>query len=59
VQSDEYDFVLAALPAPLVAGGVASFYSAIAPAVALGFGSLLAILPLVYALFVRPPSEKE
>jgi hypothetical protein len=59
VQSDEYDVVLAALPAPLVAGGVASFYSAIAPAVALGFGSLLAILPLVYALFLRPPSEKE
>ena len=59
MQSDEYDVVLAALPAPLVAGGVASLYSAVAPAVALGFGSLLAILPLVYALFVRPPSEEE
>lgn len=59
MQSDEYDVVLAAVPAPLVAGGVASVYSAIAPAVALGFGSLLAIVPLVYTLFVRPPSDAE
>lgn len=59
MQSTEYDVVLAAVPVPLVAGGVASFYAAIAPAVALGLGSLVAILPLVYTLFVRPPAESK
>lgn len=55
MNNDEYDYVLAALPASLMAGGVVSLYSTVAPAVALGAGSLLAVVPLVYTLFFSPP----
>jgi hypothetical protein len=53
---DEYDLVLAALPAPLAAGLAWSWFAAIGPALALGAGSLLAVAPLFYALFLSPPA---
>lgn len=53
---NEYDAVLAALPAPLAAGLAWSWFGAIGPALALGVGSLLAVAPLLYALFWRPPA---
>lgn len=52
---DEYDAVLAALPAPLAAGLVWSSVASVGPALALGVGSLLAVAPLLYALFLSPP----
>lgn len=52
---DEYDLVLAAVPAPLAAGLAWSSVAAIGPALALGVGSLLAVAPLLYALFLSPP----
>lgn len=56
---DEYDVVLAALPAPLVAGLAWSSVAAVGPALALGLGSLLAVFPLLYTLFLSPPAESE
>lgn len=55
MNNDEYDYVLVALPASLLVGGLVSLYSALAPAIALGLGSLLAVVPLVYTLFLSPP----
>lgn len=52
---DEYDLVLATLPAPLVAGLAWANVAAVGPAVALGIGSLLAVAPLLYGLFLSPP----
>lgn len=55
MQNDEYDYVLVALPASLLAGGFVWLYGALAPALALALGSLLAVVPLLYALFLSPP----
>lgn len=55
VHNDEYDYVLVALPASLLAGGLVWLYGALAPALALALGSLLAVVPLLYALFLSPP----
>ncbi|WP_255150906.1 hypothetical protein [Halorarius halobius] len=53
---DEYDLLLAALPTPLFAGLAWSWVGAVGPALALGAGSLLAVAPLAYALFLSPPA---
>ncbi|WP_255197172.1 hypothetical protein [Halorarius litoreus] len=55
-EPDQYDAVLAALPAPLAAGLAWSSVSAVGPALALGVGSLVAVAPLLYALFLSPPA---
>lgn len=51
----EHDALLAALPVPVVAGGVAGLASPVSLAVALGTGSLIASLLVVGALFVASP----
>ena len=55
--ADRHDAVLAALPAPLLAGLAWAWLTSIGAALALGIGSVLAVAPLAYALFVRPPSD--
>lgn len=53
---NEYDLVLAALPAPLAAALAWSSIAAVGPALALGVGALLACPPLLYTLFLSPPA---
>ena len=55
-QADRHDAVLAALPAPLLAGLAWGWLTSFGAVLALGVGSVLAVAPLTYALFVRPPS---
>lgn len=51
----EYDLLLASLPASLGLAWLASLFSTVGTVVALGLGSLLALIPLAYTLFLRPP----
>lgn len=51
----EYDLLLAAVPAPLAAAWLVSLFSTVGTAAALGIGSLVAFLPLIYTLFLSPP----
>ncbi|MFB6118806.1 hypothetical protein [Halosegnis sp.] len=53
--TDRHDAVLTILPAPLLAGLAWAWLTSVGTAVALGAGSLFAVAPLAYALFVRPP----
>lgn len=51
----EHDALLAALPVPVVASGVAGLLSPVSLAVALGAGSLVAAVLLVGGLVVASP----
>ena len=53
--ADRHDAVLATLPAPLLAGLAWAWLTSVGAALALGIGSVLAVAPLAYALFVSPP----
>ncbi|WP_435196417.1 hypothetical protein [Natronomonas sp. EA1] len=54
--ANEYDAVLAVLPIPLLASGLLAGATAVSTAVSLAVGSLLAVIPLLYTLFVAPPT---
>lgn len=51
----EHDALLAAVPVPVVAGGLAGLASPVSLAVALGAGSLVAVVLVVGALFPLSP----
>lgn len=54
--ADRHDAVLAALPVLLVAAPTAAWLGPLSFVTALG-GALAAVVPLAYALFVRPPTD--
>lgn len=50
-----YDYVLAALPAPVVAGVVAGYVSSLSVVGGLAAGSVVAFVVVAHLLFVNPP----
>lgn len=51
-----YDYVLAALPAPVAAGVVAGYVSSVSLTAGLAAGSVVAAVVVAHALFVDPPT---
>lgn len=52
---DEYDAVLAAVPAPMAAGALLGLFSSLSLMLTLGAGSLIAAGIVGWALFFAPP----
>lgn len=53
---NEYDAVLAVLPVPLLVSVLLAGATAVSTALSLAVGSLFAAIPLLYTLFVAPPT---
>lgn len=51
-----HDAVLAAVPAPLLAGLVWAWVAGVGSTLAVGAGALVAVAPLAYGLFISPPN---
>lgn len=52
---DRHDAVLAAVPAPLLAGLAWAWLASVGSMIAVGLGAVVAVAPLIYGLFVSPP----